>query len=469
VGLPLAIRICAARLAARTQWKIATMAHRLRDERRRLDEMKAGDLAVRASFQVSFDSLRAVGRGTDPARAFPLLGLWQGPSISLPAAAALLGEPQDDVADALEALVDANLLESPAPDWYRFHDLLRFYAIERAQAQESGQARDEAVGRLLRWYVRTADAAAQVLAPYRYRVPLPEGQDMSPVTLASAADALDWYDSERVNVIHAIRQAVGAGLHDVAWRLPTALLQLFSRRDNQADRITASRIAVNSARAAGNRQGEAWALQCLGAALVRIRDSDALPVLEEALLIRREIGDRMGEAQTAISLADAYHKQQGPQAAFEHSLRCLEILREAGDASLLGTGLNNHGEYCLELGKLDEAAACFLEARDIWREISAYGQGYALHNLGRVHLESGRIDEAIASLTEAHHFHQASGDLGGQAVALKYLGRARHAAADVDDAREAWTEALAIFQSLGLDMEVADIQSTLAGLPTNIA
>ncbi len=98
-GLPLAIRICAARLAARRQWKIATLADRLRNEHRRLDELKTGDLAVRASFQVSYDSIRTVGRGVDPARAFRLLSLWQGVSISLQAAAALLGEPDDDVAD----------------------------------------------------------------------------------------------------------------------------------------------------------------------------------------------------------------------------------------------------------------------------------------------------------------------------------------------------------------------------------
>ena len=131
-GLPLAIRICAARLAARRQWRVGTLAARLRNEHRRLDELSIGDLAVRASFQVSYDSLRSPGRGIDPARVFRLLGLWQGSSISLAAAAALVGAPEDDTADALETLVDANLLESPAPDWYRFHDLLRVYATERA-------------------------------------------------------------------------------------------------------------------------------------------------------------------------------------------------------------------------------------------------------------------------------------------------------------------------------------------------
>ena len=131
-GLPLAIRICAARLAARRQWRVGTLAARLRNEHRRLDELSIGDLAVRASFQVSYDSLRSPGRGIDPARVFRLLGLWQGASISLAAASALVGAPEDDTADALETLVDANLLESPAPDWYRFHDLLRVYATERA-------------------------------------------------------------------------------------------------------------------------------------------------------------------------------------------------------------------------------------------------------------------------------------------------------------------------------------------------
>ncbi len=93
-GLPLAIRIAGARLAARRGWTVATMARRLADERHRLDELTAGDLAVRACFEVSFTSLpQPAAPGTvDPARAFRLLGLWQGPDISLQAAAALLDE-----------------------------------------------------------------------------------------------------------------------------------------------------------------------------------------------------------------------------------------------------------------------------------------------------------------------------------------------------------------------------------------
>jgi len=464
-GLPLAIRICAARLAARRHWQIATMASRLRNSRRRLDEMRTGDLAVRASFQVSYDSLRTADYGADPARAFRLLGLWQGPSIGLPAAAALLGEPEDDVEDVLEALVDANLLESPAPGWYRFHDLLKVYATERAQAEESEAGRGEALARLLRWYLATADAGAGIVSPHRYQVPSRDEAAVTPLLLTSVEDVLAWYDSERENVLAAIRQAAAAGLHEVAWRLSATLFPVFNRRDNWTDCIIAGRIGADSARLAGHRGGEAWVLQNMGQALARLRDEEALSVLEQAVTVCRETGDRTGEARIAILLADAYHKLRGPQAALGPSLRSLELLREVGNDYFLGVGLINHGEFCMELGRLDEAAECFRQACDIGEKLDAYGKGHALHNLGRVHLESGRLADALAVLTQAHRVHQASGDLRGEAVTLRYLGQARHAAGDHDEARRAWTSALALFENLKAEPEAADIRSALAALP----
>src|SRR6202042_750000 len=111
-------------------------------------------------------------RGGRPPPAFRLLGLWQGPSIGLPAAAALIGQPEDAVADALEVLVDAQLLQAPAPDRYRFHDLLRAYAAERASAQETQQDCDAAVQRLFGWYLHSVAAMARIVSPNRDQVPL---------------------------------------------------------------------------------------------------------------------------------------------------------------------------------------------------------------------------------------------------------------------------------------------------------
>jgi DNA-binding SARP family transcriptional activator/Tfp pilus assembly protein PilF len=465
-GLPLAIRICAARLAARRQWRVATLANRLRDEHRRLDELKTGDLAVRASFQVSYDSLRGGRHGIDPAHVFRLLGLWQGASISLPAAAALLGESGDDVEDALEALVDANLLESPAADWYRFHDLLRFYATERAREEEPEQTRSEAVERLLRWYLAAASVAADIVAPHRYRLASVTSEPTSAaVDFGSVEQALAWYDDERANVVATTRQATSLGMHDIAWRLPTALYPIFNRRQNWADCITVHRIAADSARQAGHQMGEAWALNNLGQALVRIHDMEGLGRLEQALAIRQELDDRTGEAQTALSLADAYLKLKGQEEALERYERCLDVLHKAGNASLLGTGYNNLGEVYLDLGRLPEAADCFRQARDIL-SVSGYGLGYVLHNLGRVSLASGAPDDAIAILGDAHRIHRESGDLIGQATALRYLGQAHRDTGDLDAAREAWSAALEIFSEIGEETERAEVIAALASLST---
>jgi DNA-binding SARP family transcriptional activator len=461
-GLPLAIRICAARLATRPQWRIATMAARLRDERRRLDEFQAGDLELRASFQVSYDSLGAGRHRVDPSRAFRLLGLWQGQWISTPAAAALTGEREEDVEGALETLVDANLLESPEPDRYHLHDLLRLFAAERAQAEETQDARAEAVRRLLQWYLTTATSATDLLLPRRYRIPGEEPPAPGPPP-GSAQDALAWYDHENANVIAAIRQAATAGLHEVAWRLPTALFELFGRRHNWADCITAHRIAVNSAHLRGSRLGTAWALHNLGHGLAAVSDAEAFTYLQEASAIRREMKDLLGEGQTAISLAEAHYKLHGPQAAYDHSLRGLELLRRADNPQLLGVGLNNHGEHCRVLGKQDEAIRCFQEALSIWRAIGGgNGQGHVVENLGRIHLENGRYREAIASLSEAHRLQLAEGYLLGQAMALRYLGEAQRGAGRADQARESLEAALALFKNLKAATETENIQSMLA-------
>ena len=464
-GLPLAIRICAARLAARRHWKIDSMARRLRDERRRLDELKVGDLAVRASFQVSYDSLQR-GDEVDPARAFRLLGLWNGPTIGLRAAAALVGAADEGaVADALEGLVDAHLLESPDADWYRFHDLLRFYATERAQAEEAGAEQAAAVQRVLRWYLHTADAAANIVAPHRYRIPdsgAAAGQ--SPPWLATVDEALRWYDSERANVIAATRQAARSGLHDVAWRLPTALYPLFNRRDNWADCITSHRLALDSARVHGDRQGEGWVLTNLGQALARVKDREALGHLEQALAIRRELGDRDGAAQSALVMADAYLAIQGPEVALEHFRRSLEMLREADMPHLLGICLNNLGEVYLELGQLDEAADCFRQAWEVASSVGALGQAHSLHNLGRVYLELGSPQEAIAGLRESLRLHESSGDVRGQAIAWNFLGQAHRDVGDVAAARESWQRAMAIYRQLGDKAETVAIEAAVAAL-----
>ena len=169
---------------------------------------KSSPLGFRASFEVSFASLpgRDNPDGVDPAQAFRLLGLWQGPSIGLPAAAALLGQPESAVADALEVLVDAHLLDSPEPDAYRFHDLLRVYAADlapgagdRAGPPGCGHSR----ARLVPAHRR---GGGRVISPQHTRVPLdPAPPELRPLDFSKLDEALNWCEAEPARMVAAAR------------------------------------------------------------------------------------------------------------------------------------------------------------------------------------------------------------------------------------------------------------------------
>jgi len=77
-----------------------------------------------------------------------------------------------------------HLLEEVGRDRYRFHDLIRVYALERAGADETAEECDRALRRVLDWYLRHADAADRALMPHRRHIPLTES--------AQAIDAVEF-------------------------------------------------------------------------------------------------------------------------------------------------------------------------------------------------------------------------------------------------------------------------------------
>ena len=256
-GLPLAIRICAARLVTRSGWTIRAMAGRLTDEHRRLDEMRAGDLAVRASFEVSFTSLppSTDKQGIDPALAFRLLGLWQwsldlgrrrGGPVRRPG---VLGRrrPRGAGRHAPAGIGGHGPVPLPRPA----PGLRRRTGRGRPARGRAGR-RGHPPAHLVHAHRRRRRhrGARRTATTSRSN---PPGADPPPLAFAAAEEALAWYDSERANLVAATRQAAASGRHDIAWRLPAPLFIIFNSRGNWADCIATHRIALDSARQAGNR------------------------------------------------------------------------------------------------------------------------------------------------------------------------------------------------------------------------
>ena len=225
-GLPLALRIASARLAARPAWPIGDLARRLADATSRLDELKLADIDVRTSFGVSVRALQHSTDATDhaAAAAFGLLGLPDGPDLSLAAAAELLDEPEQTARAQLERLVNAHLLDSPRPGRYQFHDLLRLYAREHAVQRFPRRERMAALTRLLGFYTTTAWRTLE----------------RSDERAASA-----WLETERANLLAAVDQAAAeapALPAELASELTRALRQFHVfRRPGGAATVRATR------------------------------------------------------------------------------------------------------------------------------------------------------------------------------------------------------------------------------------
>ncbi|MFE4513450.1 BTAD domain-containing putative transcriptional regulator [Kitasatospora sp. NPDC056783] len=148
--LPLALRIIGSRLAAYPDRDPTAMVTRLRDHTRTLSELRVGGLSVEATIGLGYAALPA-----DQARALRLCALLDCADFPASAVGALLGLPEREAEWLLEPLVDAGLLESHGVGRYRFHDLVRLYARQRAEAEDGPEARADALLRLLDFLIAT--------------------------------------------------------------------------------------------------------------------------------------------------------------------------------------------------------------------------------------------------------------------------------------------------------------------------
>jgi DNA-binding SARP family transcriptional activator len=346
--LPLALRIAGARLAARPTWPLRELAERLGDEQRRLDELELAEAGVRASFQVSHEQLRASRDSVDrsAAKVFGLLGVLDGAEMGTPVVARLLDASEMATEEALERLVDTQLLQTPSPGRYRLHDLLRLYARELACTHHSEHEQAAALTRALGFYVATAWHTLGLLRPGDYRLTrVDERWRKSGLEFTNEQAALGWLEAERANLLAAVQQAATTpGVPaDIAIQLTQALFGFYWVRSYWGDWLKVNQIALGVTRRIGDRAAQAQAHNDLGAANWRRgRYDQAVASLQESLEIRRELGDRPGEGASLGNLGLVYQRQ----GRYEQALACLR------DSLAIDRELGDHRGQAISLGNL---------------------------------------------------------------------------------------------------------------------
>jgi DNA-binding SARP family transcriptional activator len=247
--LPLALRIVGARLAARPHWTVADLVDRLADESRRLDELNHGDMGVRASIALSYDSLSAGARAL-----FRRLALFNAPSFGYWVGAPLLDTSVEAGRDFMDELTDAYLMEAEARPGgavrYRFHDIMRLFARERLAMDESPLDRHGALERLLGSILQLAveahhrEYSGDFLLPHGggSRWPLPDW-----LIDRMLKDPPEWYEHERPSIVAAVGQAAGSGMTGFAWELALSSVALLESHSRFTDRPGAARSAGSPA------------------------------------------------------------------------------------------------------------------------------------------------------------------------------------------------------------------------------
>ncbi|WP_026117999.1 ATP-binding protein [Nocardiopsis alkaliphila] len=459
--LPLALRIAAERAAGRPHMPLGELIQDLRDESALWDALATDDEeeadAVRAVFAWSYRALRR-----ESARQFRLLGLHPGPDFDVAAAAALSDLPVRRARRVLDSLVGAHLVEQTGPDRYRFHDLLRSYALDQARREETPQRRREALERLLTWYLRTADSAARVVAsPLRHLEPFSEPDTLPcrPVRdFADHAAALQWFETEGKNLLAITETAVSLGMDEIAWRVPMVSRHVHVYQAFLGEWIPITLLGLGAARREQERAAEADLSESLGMAYVQShRREEGVAHHRHALRLRQEDGDQPGVAMSLNSLGLAHLREHRLKEAREHFERALAILRRLGERRWEGITLGNLADTLLDSGNPREAVALAEEAIDIHRESgNRMSEFICLVCSGAAWRELGRLERALSCTQRALDVARELDNLVREGFALLELGRIRVRLGDFEEALSVYHEAASLHRRIGDQVREAE-------------
>ncbi|GIH96701.1 BTAD domain-containing putative transcriptional regulator [Planobispora siamensis] len=448
--LPLALRTAGARLAARPHWSLATLAARLADERRRLDELTAGDLEVRASVALSYHGLDETAK-----TAFRRLGALGVPDFASWVAGALLEVPEPVGEEVVERLMDAQLIDYVTADAvgqsrYRLHDLLRVYAAERAEAEEPFEERAAAMTRVLGgwlWLITHAAAASPSGAPALrrgYTTARPVGPEVSERV---ARDMTAWFRAEAPALVVAVERAAAMGLHEVTCEVAAALCSSSFSVDTRFEEWRRTHeSALEAARRAGDPLAEATLLVGLGQLRSRQdRYPEARAFFRQALPLLRRGGDVHGETVAVAGIGTACREQGDLPQALVHLRRAGEAFRSLGDDAGIGYVDRLAGSVLLEQGDFEAALSLLDDALAAFRRLgSKRGEGITLRSIGLVHRASGDLGLAEELSLRALTLLREAGDPLMAAYALQSLAKTRVRLGDDAAALSDLVEALGV-------------------------
>ncbi|MCX2730185.1 BTAD domain-containing putative transcriptional regulator [Saccharopolyspora sp. NFXS83] len=436
--LPLALRIAGARLQHRPMWTLEDLVSRLSDDDARLGELTAGDRSVEAAFRLSYHRIPGIEQ-----RAFRALSRTPSAELDRVAMAAMLNCSPARAGQVLENLVDANLVQQPAVDRYRLHDLVAVFA--RRLAAEHPAETAAADLRLLELHLTAARRAVDWKRTGRPDEPWTRSTPFSGVR-----DAVEWLNSAG-DLSDVVSHAVATGNVDHACLLAEAGVDYLLRRGRIHECRAALEIALEHLAEATERRMVAALRFWLGCVeLIQGRHEPARSCFRDALHAARNIGDRWEESRALGALGVVAGLTGAKVEAVDALSEALEAAVELGDDWLVERADSYLGYLQHVDHRHDEALERFERIHALGEKLgSAAMMARALCYSGSVHLVVGRFSEAATALRQAVDSAEELGDLVLYAASLSRLGSAEYELGDPVGALDSQRRALKAFPADG--------------------
>ncbi|GAB3877889.1 ATP-binding protein [Microbispora bryophytorum] len=451
-GLPLALRIIGNRLVSRPGWSAAELVARLANEERRLEQLSAGDLKIANAFGMSYEQLAGSAR-----QLFRRLALVPGRDFDAALAAVAGGISAEDAWDALDELVDLGLLQDGASGRYRFHDLVRLFARDRLQAEDTVAERDALIETVASWLLRMATTTAGRWFEPAYRCPA--GPDADLTELSSPEQADRWLRVNVDNWLGALRHAASSGLHSAVLDCAESMNWFSDRWMHAPHWYEVFTLGAEAAAALGDPARQAKQLNMLAWVHLVPRDD-----LETTLRYTAQAIDLATRSGATVQIALAHHHAGG-------ALRRLGRLDEAIAAETQAAGIHKaNGDmdrYCQCLGALGtclrdagrhtEALEQYLDLLALLNDdrsgvtpsVAVFTRPIALARVGECLGLLGRRAEAIITLTEATGLMEQAQLPVLQARSLETLAALLAEEGRTGESRHAYARAAEVYEDVG--------------------
>lgn len=154
-----------------------------------------------------------------------------------------------------------------------------------------------------------------------------------------------------------------------------------------------------------------WVLETLGTVCWRLGElKEAQAYLHDCIAYAQDHSPLL-HAYALNRMGTTYYSDGDKQTAIEWLIKALPIVRDVGEAQIIGHVVGNLGMLSTELGNLDQAQIYLDEALLAYRrQNNIIGEAHALTNLGHLAYQQSKIQEADSYYRRAIRLTQQSGD-----------------------------------------------------------